>query len=414
MLRAAILVVVLAVGALAASCRADDPPVHRAERLQPAYRALLEDVAEMRGLPAPESLRLGAVPRATTGELLASVASSNNARDERWTAMLRLLGLLDREATYADAWREAAASSAAAFYLPGRREIWLVLDGPLPADPNELPPWQRRMLVHEMVHALQDCAFDVAALERRADSFDAWLSLRALLEGDAVRTESQWTSERLLPVLGSPSDLDPPAAATLQPFLVREARFTYDSGHAYAALVEREAYGAVNRLLEAGGPGSTAIVLRPDLVATGWQRGGASLPAGAPMPEWRPIGDDRLGEFLLASYLQSGLPALAAVQAAAGWTDDAARVYRTPAGDFAMAVRVTFRDAKEAGEFASAHRSMLANQARDLREEPGLIVTERQDGVSVVQIEAQGASVTLVLAERAEDALALAAYLRNR
>ncbi len=414
MVRAAFVLVLLVAGMAASGCRGSSDAGLAAKPLPPAYRALLDEVAALRELPAPETLRIGVVPRERVREVLATAATTEEPAAARRTSIYTLLGLLDDTRGYDEAWEESVAAAAAAFYLPGRRELWLVLDGELPADPSDLPPWLRRALVHELVHALQDFAFDIAALERRLDSFDARLALWALLEGDAVRTESAWTAARLLPTLGAPGDLDPPTAPALQPALAREARFLYGAGHEYTAHLAQGAESSINRLLEAGGPGSTAIVLHPELEATGWRRGGASLPPGVPAAGWSASADDRLGEFLLGSYLQSGLPALVAIQAAAGWSDDVARLYRGPTGEPAMAVRVTFRDQKEAGEFVGALRALLEAQAVEVRTEPGAMTGLRRDGVTMGILDTQDASVTFVMATRREDALALGEYLRNR
>ncbi|MCX7617195.1 hypothetical protein [Tepidiforma sp.] len=410
MFAAALLCLALA----APACRGGAPARSETVPLPDAYRSMLDEVAEVRGLAPPASLRIGVVRREALPGLLADAAAPGDAAfaTERST-VYRLLGLLPPGTDSAAAERAMLESAAGALYLPGRREVWLIRDGALPASPAGLEPWEQRLLAHEFVHALQDFHFDILRLERGAATLDARLALRALLEGDASWTEGQWTSRYLLPGLAPGAAVEPPpAAAAPPPALAREAAFQYTTGTEWVSLLRGTDPGAVDRLLRAGGPGATALILHPELERTGWAPGGAALPAEPPAPGWALNSTSTLGEFLLASYLQTGLPALAALQAAAGWAADALTTFEAPGGA-ALALRIRFSDAKEAGEFAVRHRGLLEARAPAVREEPGQLVATRRDGVTAIQLEPDGAAVTLVFADTEADARALAAFLRN-
>lgn len=399
----------------APACRGGGPARPETVPLPDAYRSMLEEVAGVRGLPPPASLRIGVVRREALPALLSAAAHPADAgRAAALDTFYRLLGLLPPGASLAGAEQAMLETAVGALYLPGRREVWLVRDGALPASPRDLEPWEQRLLAHEFVHALQDYYFDIPRLERGAATLDARLALRALLEGDASWTEGQWTARYLLPRLAPGAAVEPPpAAAAPPPALAREAAFQYTTGTEWVSLLRGSDPGALDRLFRAGGPGATALILHPDLARTGWAPGGVSLPAEPPGPGWTPAGAETLGEFLLASYLQTGLPALAALQGAGGWAADAAQAYAAPGGA-ALALRVRFSDAKEAGEFAARHRDLLGARAPAVLEEPGQLVATRRDAVTVIQLEPDGAAVTLVFADAEADARALAAFLRNR
>ncbi|MEJ5222632.1 MAG: hypothetical protein WHT63_11580, partial [Tepidiforma sp.] len=113
------------------------------------------------------------------------------------------------------------------------------------------------------------------------------------------------------------------------------------------------------------------------------------------------------------AWLEEAKASLAALQAAAGWAADALTTFEAPGGA-ALALRIRFSDAKEAGEFAVRHRGLLEARAPAVREEPGQLVATRRDGVTVIQLEPDGTAVTLVFADTEADARALAAFLRNR
>jgi hypothetical protein len=57
---------------------------------------------------------------------------------------------------------------------------------------REMTPYAERTLVHELAHAWQDQQFDLESMWDKADSQDEALAIRALIEGDAERTENAW------------------------------------------------------------------------------------------------------------------------------------------------------------------------------------------------------------------------------
>jgi hypothetical protein len=383
--------------------------------LPPAYTEMLEQVAAERGLAPPSTLRIGVVSRDRLADVRGGERFEDAGRTDRLTTVYRLLGLLPEGVDYAAASRSGLDAAVGAFYVPGKREVWLVRDGPLPGSPAELEPWEQRLLAHEFAHAVQDYHFDIPALERTARTSDAWLALRALLEGDATWTESRWTAAVLLPRLTSAAALEPPAAsAAPPPAIAREVHFQYVNGTEWVALLRGSDPAAVDRLLRDASPLATALVLHPDLPRTGWTPSGVAIPPGVPADGWQANDADSLGEFLLASYLQSALPALPSFQAAAGWAADTIQLYRTATGRPAMAWRIRFQDSKEAGEFASRHRELLERRADRLTERPEMLTADRRDNVTVVQLEPQGNEVALIFAGQSDAAEVLARYLLNR
>lgn len=73
-----------------------------------------------------------------------------------------------------------ASDWVAAYYEPGSDEITVI------GDP------QTETIVHEYVHALQDQHFDLLALDDLAETSDAFLTGRAVAEGDATLTEGRY------------------------------------------------------------------------------------------------------------------------------------------------------------------------------------------------------------------------------
>jgi len=159
--------------------------------------------------------------------------------------------------------------------------------------------YERGVLAHEMIHALQDQHFDLGRLHQLNLPGDASLALTALIEGDATLTmiellkEAQPRITRMLetPLIGARD---------------RRRAFIYGAGARYVkALKERDGWKAVNQKFRFP-PSSTAAILHVE--------GVKEVDLG--------VGTMR-GEFGILDQL-AGNPKSAplAVEAAAGWQGD--------------------------------------------------------------------------------------------
>jgi uncharacterized iron-regulated protein len=117
--------------------------------------------------------------------------------------------------------------------------------------------YERGVLIHEMVHALQDQHFDLQKLHQTTFASDAEMALAALIEGDATFTMIELLKKdqpRVAMMLDTPLD----KARDLQ------KAFLYSQGARYVkALKERGGWNSVN-IAYRFHPGSTAAVLHPD------------------------------------------------------------------------------------------------------------------------------------------------------
>jgi uncharacterized iron-regulated protein len=159
--------------------------------------------------------------------------------------------------------------------------------------------YERGVLIHELVHALQDQHFGLARRDDAPQGSDAEMALSALIEGDATFT--------MIEVLKK----DQPRVAAMLDQPLEKSRnlrnaFLYAQGARYVkALKERGGWEAVNRAYRFA-PHTTAAILHPE--------GVASLDLGP---------GKVVGEFGLIAKLKSE-PATApeAVAVAAGWRGD--------------------------------------------------------------------------------------------
>lgn len=199
------------------------------------------------------------------------------------------------------------------FYDSGRERLLVRGDHPTPA--------VRRVLVHELTHALDDQHFDLdrAAIERRDD--ESAKAFAALVEGDAVRVESRYFDSLSAEEQRS-ADLEAEAEGQAPADLPRIFEvllsFPYTAGRSFVeALVEAGGTARVDAAF-AHPPATTEEVLHPDRYLAGDKAPAVSDPTA----EGSVIDRGVLGELLLRLVLQETLDRAVANKAADGWGGD--------------------------------------------------------------------------------------------
>jgi hypothetical protein len=199
---------------------------------------------------------------------------------------------------------------------------------------ESITPFVRRVIVHELTHALDDQHFDLAEVRRFSGPSNA-LSIEALIEGDARRVDAAYVAtlsdadriQATHPDVGpaNPADALPEEMQTL-------LDFPYTAGAPFvAALAEHGGEAAVD---EAFGqpPLRSREVLHPEVyldLAQREQLTRAALALGSPSP---PPGGAatatdpprHLGELMIRLVLSKTLGAVAAGRAAEDWNGDVA------------------------------------------------------------------------------------------
>ncbi len=159
--------------------------------------------------------------------------------------------------------------------------------------------YERGVLIHEMVHALQDQHFGLEKLHQTTFGGDSELALAALVEGDATWTMIELVQKEQPAVLKM---LDAP----LEKSRDLQRAFLYAQGARYVkALKEKGGWEAVNARYQFP-PQTTAAILHPEGVST------FDLGPGKTRGEYA----------LIAMLMENKETAALSVQAAAGWKGD--------------------------------------------------------------------------------------------
>ena len=401
----------------AAATPEEEPP------LPDQIREILEDVADVRGLEAPPTLRALTIARRDVRDTYVDLFTvEERLRIGETTQLYRLLGYLDEDEHLWDI-TLSFLDAVLGFYSPEHKTLWVVTEGE-GVGLGDLDRGERRTLAHEILHALQDYQFDLdATYSRVEDVLDAELAFTAVVEGDAVVHTDRYTRQYLaapagggLFLVGALHQLP-----DIPPAVIRELYFPYTTGaDAVRHILREQGVEALNGYLAEPLP-ATTLILHPELLGTGWE------------PEWIPdsfllreqvresLGPGWelrltgwLGEFHLLNYLLGDAPYYSgwlrapgnqtAVEAAEGWAGD--RYYLFGKGQATvMAVRVRFAVPEDAREFAEAHRAAATAGARVVQRGELTLATQ-ENGTVIVLVEPAGREVVFVIGTSAEVALA--------
>ena len=353
-------------------------PVGRARPATPRERKAVDDL-----IRAAESVRQLKLQRAVSIEIEDGEAIADSLRAqidddeiERARIVYGALGLLDEDEDLQNLFAAVLGEQVIGYYDPETGRLVIredVMTGLTGALGSEQMQEARLVLVHELVHALQDQRLELGESYQKERTADADNAFRAVVEGDAtlamlaqaLRQQGiplsaatagiqQMASYLDLNALVSGEKLDG-APAILRVTLVAP----YLRGLQFiAAVQDRGGWPAVNNAHRRP-PVSSEQVLHPDKY---FVREPAEEVRVADNPEVIAAGfvrmeDDTLGELEISVYLGQGRPSGTADEAAAGWAGDQVVIYGREE-DSAVVWWTTWDTADDAEEALVAARSV--------------------------------------------------------
>lgn len=158
-------------------------------RLATLASDLLPEVERASGLRARGPLRVEAKSRRQLETFLVEKIAEETPFPQQALAPYALLGLMDPGADLPDLLLSLHLEQVAGFYEPDSAALFVLAD-----QPEEL---LEPLLVHEMVHALQDQHVDLDSLIAPSRGNDARAAAHAALEGHAMLATMRWSGARL-------------------------------------------------------------------------------------------------------------------------------------------------------------------------------------------------------------------------
>jgi hypothetical protein len=378
-----------AIGVVAALPAAAAPPVQ--------LPALTRIAATLSGLPAKRKpvVRVvsgAAIERQATRLLDREHPAARQAYEER---LYRALGLLGPRETLRPALLRRHVRGVRGLYDPQARVAYVRAGATV-----------REATLHELVHALQDQAFDLRRLARLRDSRDAGLGAAAAVEGHAtlVAAAARGTASRVPSSHGG---------RRIDLFLELESEFPYATGARFAATVadlggRPAAFGALRRF-----PETTEQIFHVDAFLSREQALPVLLPTEA--AGMALAGDDTWGVLDVCALLAIfQVPRLDHV--GEGWGGGRSAIYRDAAGAEAGALVLRWDGELDAAQWEEAVASYV-NEAFDA-DRPGRPATTACGGATCWSVAGRsiafrrvGASTALVLGPDVARAATIASAL---
>lgn len=353
---------------LLASCANASP-------LAPAMKA----VEEIRGHTFTGEVRTVAIDRTELGKHLEQQMKQGTPYSlDDWGRILRALQLIDVEGSQIVPKLLALyESQVLAFYDPHSHTYYSIRQLPkLPeeagklADPKLL---EETVMVHELMHALQDQRFGLSAKEKLLlRDTDANLAYHAVLEGEAVLVmvahmlgksgislDEVIKDEAMLGMVTSAAAADQMVDPSTPPYFTHMLKFPYFDGMKFVIAAYRRGGWKELDKVHANPPRTTREILHPEEYFAGTFKSepfDTSKPPGA-------IAAEHLGEF----HWQF----LVGADVARGWVNDRAVIFR----DGRVQVDTKWESPERATAFASAYEAFLKKR--------GVAATITREGAAV-------------------------------
>ncbi len=308
---------------------------------------------------------------------------------------------------------ESVGEGIAGFYEFDSKGLFVI------GDHKDLGAFDQVTIAHEITHAMQDQTYDLDGMFARVEKDDdRALVLRALVEGDAMLSESLYQGKARLDreelmVEAAEESLFYQSYREAPPVLGLTALFPYVQGAEWVRqLHDRQGWSGVNAAYKRL-PASTEQILHPEKYTQGDQPVSVKLPNLVPVlgKGWKQLHTNTLGEYQ-ALVLVSGGDTSQQVytRAAAGWEGDKYGVYSETSGaGSALVWESRWETEKDATEFtvalAKLHEALNQNvYGEQLKRRNGGIALDGAD--ASVRIRRVGKQVYLVVARDAEPKLA--------
>ena len=405
--------------------------------LSDELRAFIDEVADARQLRAPSELRI----RTVSSSALADAYLGAETAEEEWeidqeTRVFRALGYIGADEHMRDINR-SIAGNLLGFYSTRTRTIWLATEY-AEAEFEDLTADERDTLAHEIIHALQDHHFDLAATYGETEDLDvlrldldASLAWQAVVEGDATLHTDRFAGRvSVIPIGGGRYFLAAAGeSADIPASIWREAYFPYSTGADWARVVlENHGIEALNAYLVEPPP-ATAFILHPELASTGWEPEPVSsvdflpfrrglIPLGLRVSAYGTFGEFYLLNYLLrdvpfSPYWLDDLRNWPAVEAAEGWSGGFYYLYEAfpydeegKSANWVLVARIRFVSEEDAREFADMHRE-VATRGANVVEDGIVTLATQENGNGTALLAPIGREVIFAIGANAEVARAV-------
>jgi len=334
----------------------------------------------------PDGLDVEVGTPAEIGEVYTelSFAEVDPADLERDRRLLVGLRLLDEGVDLRAAVEALYGEQVLGLYVPEENRLYVgseaAADPYRAVDVGDLSPYKRVTAAHELVHALQDGAYDIEGLrDLPVEQSDAALATLSLIEGEATLLQQQWVQRHQSPQEQAVAQREAAsgssaAYAAAPAYLQASLLFPYDAGVTFVeALLDSGGQAALDQAFRSP-PTTTEQILHPDRYLAGETAREVAV-AGEPGEGWSPPWRYSFGEFDLRE-LFAPLGSQRALAAADGWNGGVVTSWER-GDETAVALVLAGDDPAETEQLCAAVADWYAAVADGAAVEPGLFDGDR-------------------------------------
>lgn len=371
---------------------------------------ILKVVSRLRSLSIKQSVRSSFKTKDEIEQSVIHDLDENTPAEEFEASQKTLikLGLVSRDFRLRDYVVQLLREQVAGYYEPKTKEFYLAAWLPI-SD-------QKRVIAHELVHALQDQHFNLRRFENwpKGDS-DAELAAHALVEGEAtlVMIEYDFDEQGLKLDMNkistftdnmieqdSDNDKSYPVLSNAPRVLRENLQFPYIYGAGFVgAVLKNKSWQTLDSSYEVL-PASTEQIMHPDRFLV------RDNPVKIEMPDlssalgagWKKADSDVNGEFGYLVALSEFIPKRTAREAAAGWGGDRYVLYENKTiGSVVLAQHTAWDTEKDAAEFLDAYAERTLKRYKlDKASESSTRVRLYETGEGLASIEMRGKDVLMI------------------
>ena len=345
------------------------------DEVQAQIDQLIVEAQQIRGLELLEPIDVVLLNDDEYGTRFAEILEEDLAQEDvdAINALLRALGIIAPDDDYRDLIEIYLTSGTGGFYDSETGELVVRLPG------DELGPQARSVVIHEVVHALQDQHFTLLDERRDLEGDPAYVSL-AITEGDALLREATYVQSLSLreqaQYVAEFSEIDLSPLEALPGYILNSLQSPYLDGFTFYNQVGIDNINAQF----ADPPESSEQLLDLDKYRRDEQ------PVPVTLPELELDGyelwfEAPAGQRDIEYILLDGIGPDAALEAARGWGGDLNQVYNKGADEGGYVLRYVGDTKKDAEELEAAFLSFIDALVPD----DSYTLVER-DGIEVLVI----------------------------
>jgi len=348
------------------------PTVVASAQVQQTLDVIGQQAVKTRRLEFKSKVEKNFMTREALGKYQLESFNRDNPPEEvaKYQKINEVFGFLPKGFDLAKAYTDLQTEQVLGFYDPRTKKLYLIID----QDPNKVSPLVKYTAEHELTHALQDQNYDIQKLRPIREpnategNDDQDYALTALLEGDAVNSQTVWiqagnlSRQELSQMITEVQSFNQDKLNNAPLILKDTLSFPYAEGSSFVQnIYKKGGWDAVNKMFSDYTPRSTAQILHPEKYEKRIDPVKVELPSLVDTlgQGWKSLDINTMGELQSRIWLNGVLSTEEAKKAVSGWSGDRYQVLSDAQDNYGYAWRSQWDSEGDASNFFKASLSSV-------------------------------------------------------